>query len=108
MSYSGTQRIPSTNPVKLPSTVLFQEDKRFCTIPPWVMSINTHQEDQDAADRLIDRLDGMERRLIKRIELLEERLGQQISDLRNDLYRVIFLGFGMLAVVIVLSHVAGG
>jgi anti-sigma-K factor RskA len=75
---------------------------------------------EEQADRLADALAGMdvasatkedlnevEERLSQRIELSEERLGQRISDLRSDLYRVILVSFGAVAALVtILNFVA--
>lgn len=48
-------------------------------------------------DQVDEDMDSLEDRLTQRIELSEERLGQRVSALRSDMYRMLLVGLGALA-----------
>ncbi len=59
-------------------------------------------------ERLLDRLDEVEERLVQRIGRWEAKLRCQIDDLRREMRGVILLGFLRLAMLIIVLNVTGG
>lgn len=59
-------------------------------------------------ERLLDRLDEVEERLVQRIGRWEAELRCQIDDLRREMRGVILLGFLRLAMLIIVLNVTGG